>query len=322
MSVVHRSPRSAVPQISTTSYLILSALPVLLSSTGASERAAEADSSTERREALLRKVEAARGRIQDLQVTFTFNATRPIPSDAIKSSKVTVVIKGSKTYIDRRFTDELKSPSYKFRRVVAYNGKRSTLHEASRGVASVKDGRENETLTHELGFFVLNLLNAPREDGRGYDDQSLISLLRNPEAEVKSKEEVVNGRSCQVVETRMLTVWIDTERLVPLRQVFHGGTEKAIMEFVVEKVAKVSPGLWFATRGRHIVYPRVRIQGIPPDGAEKVVRLARYKPSIAVNTGVDDRFFDLWKRLPPGTRLWDQDTDETRIVSVGDKAED
>ena len=87
------------------------------------------------------------------------------------------------------------------------------------------------------------------------------------------------------------------------------------MVFLVEQVDEVSPGLWLATRGRKLVGPR---PGVPEvvGGAEHTIVVSGTvdEPSIRVNAGVDDDFFDLWEWLSPGTTCWDKDANKTWTV--------
>ena len=241
----------------------------------------------------------------------------------------TVVVKGRMSYIDRRYSFDADAPVYQFHGVVAYNGKRSTQYQTQGDptIAAISTERSRESSTQGLGFFDLNLLNPARPEVRGYDDQNLIHLLRDRSARVRNKIELVNDRACHVVETPGMTVWLDAERGgVPLRHAYHTTSltsDRPTMIFLVEQVAEVSPGLWLATRGRKIVAPH---PGSPETvgGIEHTMFVsgAVGEPSIRINAGVDDDFFDLWKSLPPGTMCWDKDTGKSWTVFLPRSAAD
>ena len=97
---------------------------------------------------------------------------------------------------------------------------------------------------------------------------------------------------------------------VPLRQVFKDSRNpnRIQMKYLVRRVAEVSPGFWLATRGRKIV-----------GNSEVIIMVEGWfanKPAIKINAGVVDTFFNLWKHLPPGTEVWDRETNKTAISFV------
>ena len=267
---------------------------------------------------LLTLAEARFDQLKDFQVIFRRVEEK---SDGQKAhlSRTTVVLKGYRIYIDHHYGVNPNSVGYKFRRVIAYNGKKTTLYEPRRAFANVEAGQNHETDTQRYDFFSLNLLNAPLNDrlgpgfqnsmkavansalgsGRGRDDQSLISMLRNSKTAVRPFLEKIGRRDCHVIDTDHCTVWLDAERgCVPLRQVYRDRRRPqfVIIQFQVRRVTEVSPGFWVATRGRKIV-PKSEI-------IIYVEGWVNNEPAIKVNAGVPDEFFDLWKHLPPGTEVW------------------
>jgi beta-lactamase regulating signal transducer with metallopeptidase domain/peroxiredoxin len=271
---------------------------------------------------ILQSVEALRSKIEDLSVSLTFDAVQGEDTPDFVAARMhqTVVTKGDKTYIDYQFGAAPKYQQRLFRREVAFNGERSTVHEVTRGVASVRTTRERETNTQGRGFFDLMLLNPPRVNGSGSDDQSLLSLLRSDLSLLREETEFVNGHRCYVLDVThpslgktWMTVWLDADRgLLPIKQVhyFGKGLDLIILEFVIEDAVELDEGLWFAVRGYKRVGP-VRADSRNPNWSlvheMKVDGVDEGKPKISVNTRIEDEFFDLWKRVPTGTRVVDFD---------------
>ena len=257
---------------------------------------------------LLLAAEKARARIADLTVSFTFNATKEDISTLAYRSHAKIVIKGPKSYIDHEFGGDPRRDPRMWKRIVAYNGQRSTIYESSRGVATVMAGQQAETRTQGRGFFDMMLLNAPMPFGQGYADQNLISLLRAEACQCRPHLEVVDGRRCYVLDVQRLgglamTVWLDAERgFLPVRQVYYDGRTppQVQMEFTVEQAVQVQDGLWFAVRGRKKVAGSEYVMTV--DG------MGEGKPALSLNAGVEDGFFDLWQNLPAGTPLFDTTT--------------
>jgi thiol-disulfide isomerase/thioredoxin len=277
---------------------------------------------------ILQSVEALRSKIEDLSVSFTFDAVQGGDTPDFVGARMhqTVVTKGDKTYIDYQFGAAPKYQQPLFRREMAFNGERSTVHEVSRGVASVRTTRERETNTQGRGFFDLMLLNPPRANGFGSDDQSLLSLLRSDLSLLREEMESVNGHRCYVLDVThpslgktCMTVWLDADRgLLPIKHVYYFGKDLdlIILEFVIEEAMELDEGLWFAVRGYKRVGP-VPADSLDPNWAlvheMKADGVEEHKPKIAVNTGIGDEFFDLWKRVPTGTRVVDLDVGTERV---------
>ena len=293
------------------------------------------------RDELMAIVEARTKKVKDLQVTFDTVAVKPSPG-MVARSRTTIVAKGSKTYIDNYYSDDPNATTHQFRRVAAFNGKRSTICHPRDASATVESTRSRETDTQGYRFFDLNLLNAPEASrgykkasltrrfgdllargGRGRDDQSLLSLLGNSRSKVRPLLEKIGDRSCHVVDCDSLTVWLDAERgCVPLRQIFHDerNPKLTVLVFLVRKVYEVAPGFWVATRGRkfNVLTPGAALLTGTNENIILVPGWESASPAIRVNAGVPERFFDLWQSLPPGTTLWDQDSNETEIVFLGE----
>jgi len=200
---------------------------------------------------ILVAVEAIRSRIEDLSVHFSSDALKAPASFMGNRFHETAVIKGDKTYFDREFGAAPEHDKMLFRREVAFNGKRSTMHHVNSGIASVHSKRERETKTQGSEYFDLMLLNSPRPDGDGVSDQNLVSLLKSDRSHVREEMQAVNGHFCHVIDlvdpifnrTR-LTVWLDADRgFLPIKQVYYGGKglQQVTIEFVIEEAVELQP---------------------------------------------------------------------------------
>jgi hypothetical protein len=258
-------------------------------------------------------VDALQSRIRDLTVSFRFDAVKPPPGSLHARFHMHAVVKEGKTYFDFEYGRDLART---FRREVAYNGKRTTIHDVAAGLASVGVEKQAETQTQGRGFFDLMLLNPPRRNYQGRHDQSLVSLLKSQGSRLRERLETVNGHPCFVidlyqgeVERPSMTVWLDRDRgLLPLRSIYREQPdfERIAMECLIEEAIEVEEGLWLAVKGRKTVNPA---RGI--DAGEYVLQVDHQTDgsfAVSVNSGITDEFFDLWKHLPLGTRLRDKDT--------------
>src|SRR5947209_8503644 len=98
---------------------------------------------------LMAVAQAARSRIRDLTVEFTFNAEQaPAIRDFLGARfHAVVTVKGPKAYIVREFGAAPQVNPRTFGREVAYNGKRSTMHALNMGSAVVTLEHNSETRT-------------------------------------------------------------------------------------------------------------------------------------------------------------------------------
>ncbi|UCG49647.1 MAG: hypothetical protein JSU94_07670 [Phycisphaerales bacterium] len=272
---------------------------------------------------MLHGLRAARSGIEDLTVSFSFNFVNPPAGNLHARSHKTISVKGEKTCLDHVYGAARQYDDRSFQTQAAYNGKRSTFHSVDQRKAYVGIKRMHETDTQGSGFFDIMLLNPPRPEvaAAGNADQNLESLLSAEHSRLRRDMETVDGRACHVVDMidprsgqRSMTVWIDCERgFLPLRQLYYGGPERAdiLMELSIEKAVEVREGLWMAVCGRKKTHP---LPGVPQLDRpfEMVLEVDGWregKPALAVNSGLSDEYFDLWKRLPLGTTLMDLDTE-------------
>jgi len=266
---------------------------------------------------LLEIAQSSRDAVADLEVRFTYNSQPPQPRNLMNHFWARVLVKQEKRYIERRYAKSDDTPQ--FERTASYNGSQSTSYDVKRAKAIITDTRTRECQTQGLGFFDMNLLNAPRPDGHGHDDQSLISLLKNGSARVRDHLEIVNDHLCHVIDTRELSVWLDAERsCVPIRQVFHNtlNANRPSMVFVADEVSETAPGVCFVTRGRKFISPAIGSAELIGNMKRTmlVTHDAEMNPELFVNGGVDDDFFNLANHLPEGTQVFDASTNTTWTV--------
>jgi len=240
----------------------------------------------------------------------------------------TAVVKGSKTYFDREYTGKPKNESSTQHNKISYNGKQTANYSVKTQGVSVTTENTRETRTQGKGLFDMMLLNPPRKNYKGRSDQSLVSLLRSGSSRLRKHIEVVDSHPCYVIDLyhtfrwfnplfvikrpkRSMTVWLDKDRgFLPIRSVYYTKPdfEKILMQFVIDEAVEIEEGLWFAVKGRKSVYGGMW----PTEYVLEVDGWKDGKPSIAVNSGVQDVFFDLWKRLPPGIKVRYNDTNESK----------
>jgi len=270
---------------------------------------------------ILAAVTKARSQIQDLTVTYSWNALKA-PADAPNfRSRVTATVQKGKTLMDHEYGPDPQYNLVIWHRRVAFNGERSTFYQVDWQTAITTRKRSWETNTQGYEFFNMMLLNPPRGRFDGVSGQSLLSVLSSGLARLRPELENVDGRPCYVIVVYQgyifgrsrphLTVWLDAERgFLPVRQKYEYGQA---MEFRVEQAAEIKPGLWFAVRGTKQVYDDKGT--IESDYRLEVDGWKEGCPAIAINRGLAADFFDLWKQLPWGTRLFDEETRETVVVS-------
>jgi hypothetical protein len=281
----------------------------------------------------LRELAAAtRSRIEDLSVSYSFNAVKGPMDPDYRGHRyhAEVVVKGAKLYLSTASGAHEKYGQPLLRRQAAYNGKRSIHYVQPARSAGITGGRSREATTKGEAFFDLMLLNPPDKDGHGVADQNLLSLLGSDRARLRERLEPVDGRLCHVVDLVRprdprirLTVWLDAQRgCLPLRQRYFGGQDlqTVTIEFEVLEAIELRDGLWFPIEATK----KVRWPHNPPDApwvAEHILSVDS-KPdgtrAIAANSGVPDEFFDLWKRLPPGTYVADMDVGASWTVGGSD----
>jgi hypothetical protein len=268
-------------------------------------------------------VDALQSQIEDLSVEFSFNAIKEDPKNLGYRSHMRVTVKGERIDYDHVYGASPAVSAKVFAKEIAFNGKQTTSYLKNFGTAAVSVERSREASTKGMGFFDLMLLNRPQTVLPSIGDQNLSSLLKLPDARLRQKMEVVDGHLCHVVDVKQpgsvsVTVWIDCVRgFLPMRHVWFAPSAKPDMEFSIEEAAEVAHGFWFATRGRKLLHADGRMIKGECEWRLVVDTDAAGKPKISVNAGIENNFFDIWRRLPSGTLLVDKQAN--RATAVGDK---
>jgi hypothetical protein len=285
----------------------------------AADAAKRTAAGTVSKEDILAAVVASRSRIQDLSVRFRYDVVKGERDEAMYRHHEFAVVKGVMLYVDR-----VVSPNPAVRKGVgglecSYNGLKTTIHLRGAGRATVATERVVDP--NRRGFFEVMLWDpqpvAPEED--------LVSLLKLPEARLRDTVEWIGSDACHVVDVRSpltgrlhTTVWLATSKeFLPLKiHYFSVSNGRLLIEFIVHEVFEAADGLWFPVLATRKLYPV--LSSITEEGERRmqVDGWREGRPDLRVNTGVPDDFFDLWKRLPPGTLLVDRDA-QTAITVEG-----
>lgn len=319
-------------------FTIVSALAVVLSAAAAIGGEASAGIEGEERPAVLTReqmlaaVEKNRSRVEDISVSYSFKTTKGASGS---EDHTKAVVKGDRVYFDKRYSlkgviDPATSQPKIFTRQVAYNGEVYTYHEVDDKIAAFAPDYARELRAANMGFFNIAMYDPPREDYHGLKPVGLVAALSSQECRVKPMQENIDGRWCHVVEVidrfsgkATVTVWIDPERgFLPVMQ------RRGNIEMVIDEAVEVEEGLWFPVSGIKRNFART-----PPGGqarlpesfatGEQVLKVDRLEDgtwAIEVNTGVEDEFFDLWKRVPDGTKVVDMKVNVEWIAGEGPSA--
>lgn len=292
---------------------------------GAAQESQPGPRATMTLEDLLDGVEMRDSVVRDLTVSYRYDYDEndPVHENGIMRTHQTITTKGELFLLDQ---ERWSYPPADPNGVVfhySYDGRFSTSHLVGLGQAHISDRRTLATETQGQEFFNMMMLNEPRLEtvNGGVDDQSLISLLRNPNARLRPVLEEVDGHMTHVVEVigeysgeLALVVWIDPERgYLPLRQQFYRGGELS-MEFVIEEAAQVwnqaQVETWYVTKGRKWVAAIPGILGMEED-SNWVLEVDGWdtdEPQIFTNTDPGDEEFRIWQNLPVGTLLVHMDS--------------
>jgi outer membrane lipoprotein-sorting protein len=271
-------------------------------------------------------VEAARSRVDDLSVDFTYNAVRGDPKNLFYRSEMRVQVKGGKVVYRHIYGAAPSTGERLFIRHIAFDGRHTTTYDGKM-VAAVEAGRSSETSLKGMGFFDLMLWNRP-EGAEGAGDMDLATMLRSPETSLRPETEAVRGTPCYVVDVKVprfektsVTLWLDPARgFLPLRHVWFVGPDpaKADMEFDVEEAVEAPPGVWCATAGRKVLHPFGTVVKQECEWRMVVDREPDGRPKIRLNSGIDDQVFQPWRSLPPGQFLVDSRTGKGAAVGGAD----
>ena len=269
------------------------------------------------REDIAAAVEANWSRIEDLTASFSWRTVGEAPPNVVSTDNMKIVVKGGKTYFYEVYASAEQRASGKvFQREVAFNGKITTVHEPQRAKAMILPSQENETLA---GLFPLTSTmmysGLERQSPLGVDLANLTSCLKSQLASVREYQEEVDGHWCHVADLsspgnggKIATLWIDPQRgYLPVRNEIYGGSEDpyVLSRSIIEEAIEVAPNLWVPTRSTCKTGGKSTGKWMCQYKLE-VNLLDNGKPDVAINSGVRDEFFDLWRRLPPGTEVYDK----------------
>ena len=266
---------------------------------------------------ILKSVDTARRGMETLSVEFRFDATGNAGSDDRARYQAHIVVRGHDTagiarqiLIDRSYG---ASDDKLYHQRIAFNGKFTCWYQEFNHLAGLMPGVLPNVDVRREGFFALNMLSDPsRGPEASKINGSLAGMLRSVYTSVRPRMEDVDGVRCYVVDNggwfhTDMTVWLDPDRgFLPIKQRIFGEKRDDVTEWDVDRAERVGDK-WIATEGREVL----------PNGA--VVRLAVLRdekgaPKIAVNEKLADDYFDLWKTLPLGTRVFNEAANRTYVV--------
>jgi len=274
--------------------------------------------STLSREQLLAGVEKARGRIKDLDVTFTYNVSGKPPRTIVARSRMRLVLKGEMCYMERayRFGGPDGDEDRLHHRRAAYRGGFSTIVFPDDKTALIQPDQTGDADPSSCGFFQVSQWTDPMGHVGNYKD-SLLAAMRHPKGQVRPKLDTIDGHACYVLEVPFhqgevavgATYWIDVKRGFSLLKTEYwrfpgGGVWKTCN---VTKLARMAKGIWLPVAGT------VKVKAPSYEGTMVMqVELDRAgKPKLKVNTGVPDSFFSAETVIPPGYRVHDKQKDKS-----------
>ena len=186
--------------------------------------------STLSREELLAGVEKARGRIKDLDVTFTFNVSGKSPTNTVTRSRMRLVLKGEMCYMEHayRFGGPDGDEKRLHHRRAAYRGGFSTIVFPDDKRALILSDQASDADPSSCGFFQVSQWTDPMGHVGNYKD-SLPAAMRHPKGQVRPKLDTIDGHACHVLAVPFhqgegavgATFWIDVKRGFSLLKTEH-----------------------------------------------------------------------------------------------------
>lgn len=287
---------------------------------------------------MLDEVVATRARCVDLEVAYNQYLLTDSAVSTVNFSRHRVILSDPDRLIDWEYTLSGQAPTVPHRRITYSSGDRLLYYTGSTRTAAIGSSFP-ETFENSLqgtAFFDFNLMNPPRADGIGVNDQSLVSLLKYSGSRVRSELEELNGVFCHVVDVPfdpdspdgpvVMTAWLDHDRgCVPLRQVFYTNRMdgSSLMEFVADEVCAPAEGFWVVASGTKTVYA----SGVSKEHVSELVytyeiaRDADQMLSFSVSDGRVPHDFSIATILPMGTYLNDMDSGQSVLVSSNRSSE-
>ena len=284
---------------------------------------------------IIRAVEAQRRGIEILSVSFHSNSDEAGDERTHYAAQVVIrghsapgaatrpalaIGAGRQVMIDRNYG---ATEDHLFHQWIAFNGRFSCWYQEYNHLGGLLPGQNQNVDLRREPFFELNLLCDDDHRGAVSESASLPAILRDKYTTVRRRLEKINDTWCYVIDNggwlhTDATLWLDPERqFLPVRQKYFGTRKNDVSEWDVEKVEEISAGgakWWFATEGRKLL----------PDGAVGHVSVDRSgeRPAITINEPVAADYFDLWKKMPVGTLVFNAQANRTFVVGDHGQLED
>jgi hypothetical protein len=276
---------------------------------------------------ILRTVEAERRAINTLSVSFHSTSDEAGDERARYAARVDVrghdvsgevtrsgggVAAGRQVMIDRNYG---ASDDHLFHQSIAFNGRFSCWYQEYNHLGGLLPGQiQNVDLRHEP-FFRLNMLCDEARRDSVSDSASLAAFLRDRYTTMRTRLEKIDDTWCYVFDNggwlhTDATLWLDPDRqFLPIRQKYFGTRKNDVTEWDVEKSEEIAGNggkWWIATEGRELL----------PGGAVVHVSVDRAAngPAVRINEPLADDYFDLWKKMPVGTRVFNAQANRTFVV--------
>ena len=269
---------------------------------------------------ILRMVETEQRTINTLSVSF--HSTSDVAGDerARYAARIDIrghdapgaVTAGRQVMIDRNYG---ASEDHLFHQSIAFNGRFSCWYQEYNHLGGLLPGQiQNVDLRHEP-FFRLNMLCDEARHDSVSDSASLTAFLRDKYTTMRTHLEKIDNTWCYVFDNggwlhTDATLWLDPDRqFLPIRQRYFGTRKNDVTEWDVEKSEEITGNggkWWMATEGRELL----------PGGAVLHVSVDRVenRAAIKINETLADDYFDLWKKMPAGTRVFNAQANRTFVV--------
>jgi RNA polymerase sigma factor (sigma-70 family) len=289
------------------------------------------------REQILAIVSNARSRIQDLTVSYSFNATHSADDDPWFRFHSDIIIKGEMVRAESAYGPDPKRNPAMGHRTYFYDGKNGAAWaKVPMNYAFVGKGMPQGFSIRAEGYFQIAQLCPALPDGYGPNDDSLVSILKYSGSILRPELEVIEGHPCYVFDVGARTVnpiylansklmvletlWLDPgQGFLPVKLVFFR-SGIPLITLSVDKAKEILPGLWLPLHGKKVVWPfpdMPEMKGAPSEWVLDVDGASEGKPVIAANTGVQDSQFDPMKNLPDGVMTYNNETKEQKVVGGG-----
>lgn len=286
----------------------------LLSATGAGS--ANADSLDELYEGAL---EVRQQLSSGFRIAFEFDKQTGTDSELVGSRRI-VSVQSDQLRVDRY---SLNGALYGW----SHDGQASWTYSQRAGYATVQDGVEMDRRvdTNGSGFFDL-MRWYPCWDLRGKTHEyDLLEVLSSPRAELREETETIDGHELYVVDLYdamfgaelSRTLWIDPARgYLPIVQKHYrtntpGGEPQEKMVYTITEAEEIGDGVWVPVEGMKEV---TGVAGAASTYSLTVETTDAGAYDAALVETFEAGHFDYSTEVPPGTNIFDVDTDEAWIA--------